>query len=154
MGYGTYTFLVTSDLRNLDPSVVLGLFTYDPRESRVGNSEIDIEAAKWGNAGDPNNADYSIQPTDPDPKHRMKRVRLGAPPYVARFIWAKDHVAFSVTDASGDEHNFIGTHLPAPPAKTTQAVINLWLYDNKAPADGQPMEIVLSSFSHHSQRPR
>ena len=148
MGYGTYVFTVLSDLRHFDPSVVLGMFTYDPMGSSVGNSEIDIEVSKWAVPNNLNDVEYSIQPTISDPTHRQKALPLGGPPYFAKFVWARDHVTFSVTDASGNTHGFVGTNLPAPPAETTQTDINLWLVNGKAPARGEPVEVILTSFRY------
>jgi hypothetical protein len=42
MGYGTYIFTVQGDMRNLDPNVVLGLFTWDSYNHAQANSEVDI----------------------------------------------------------------------------------------------------------------
>jgi len=148
VGYGTYTFKVKSDLRNFDPSVVLGMFTYDTTESNVGSSEVDIEIAKWSNPKDPNDVEYSIYPIDADPTHHGKRFPLGTPPYTAQFVWTKTHVAFSVKDATGNTHSFVGTNLPAPPAKPTKAFLNLWLFHGNAPVRGKPIEIVISSFHY------
>jgi hypothetical protein len=120
-----------------------------PDGCSLGVSEIDVEVqVTLNNPNDPNDVEYSIQPTNPDPTHRQKALPLGGPPYVAKFVWARDHVTFSVTDASGNTHSFVRTNLPAPPAKTTQTDVNLWLFNNKAPVRGQPVEIILNSFSY------
>jgi hypothetical protein len=145
-GYGTYTWRILSDLRGLSPSVVLGMFTYDPRANEsTGNSEIDIEATRWGHPSR-NNVEYSIQPTGPDPTGRQKAFALGRPPYVARFTWTSARVAFAVTDANGHPHSFTSTVLPAAPTATTRAYINLWLFHSQAPA--HPLDITLGSFSY------
>ena len=146
-GYGTYTFTVLSDLRSLDPSVVLGLFTYDTSGRSAGNSEIDIEATRWGIARRPGkNATYSVQPTDPDPTHRQRAFALGPPPYTARFVWTPTQVNFTLTDGDGNPHRFTGTHLPGAPASTTHAYINLWLFHSKAPR--HPLDITVGSFGY------
>ena len=46
-GYGTYTWVVASDLTQLDPSVVLGMFTWSDVPDHA-HREIDIEFARWG----------------------------------------------------------------------------------------------------------
>jgi hypothetical protein len=62
-GYGTYRFFVESVVDALDPSVVLGLFTYDDDPTGTGgHREIDVEMSRWGIAADPTNAQFVIQP--------------------------------------------------------------------------------------------
>jgi len=64
VGYGEYTFYVSSRVDQLDKNVVLGLFTYDNNTCNSdAYSEIDIEFAKWG----PCllcNSQFSVQPTN------------------------------------------------------------------------------------------
>ncbi len=47
LGYGTYTWVLASRVDNLDPNMVLGLFTYDSNPA-YNNREIDIEASRSG----------------------------------------------------------------------------------------------------------
>src|SRR6185436_4788625 len=62
LGYGTYRWYIESRVDNLDPSVVLGLFTWsDPAPEN--HREIDIEMSKWADANN-QNAQYVIQPYD------------------------------------------------------------------------------------------
>src|SRR5262249_50044225 len=60
LGYGTYTWDVASPLNSLDPSVVLGLFTWNDLPD-YNHRELDIEFAKWGRAAN-NNVWYTVQP--------------------------------------------------------------------------------------------
>ncbi len=62
MGYGTYIFTVQGDLRNLDPNVVLGLFTWDTHNHEQANSEVDIEFSKWGILDETKTLQYGVQP--------------------------------------------------------------------------------------------
>src|SRR5574341_2445673 len=50
-GYGTYRFYIDSYVDNLDPNVVLGLFTWSDNPD-YNHREIDQEFARWA---DPNN---------------------------------------------------------------------------------------------------
>ncbi len=61
MGYGTYVFKVRTPPADLDPNVVLGLFTYS-RASAYSHREIDIEFSAWGQNGEPVLGQYVIQP--------------------------------------------------------------------------------------------
>jgi hypothetical protein len=60
LGYGTYRFVV-QDSGHLDPSAVLGFFTWDDTRSEGFHNELDIELSRWG---DPKgkNAQYVVQP--------------------------------------------------------------------------------------------
>jgi len=60
-GYGSYRFELDSAVNEINPSVVLGLFTWsdDPAYS---HREIDIECSRWANPGDVNNAQDVGQP--------------------------------------------------------------------------------------------
>lgn len=63
MGYGTYIFTIQGDPVNLDPDVVLGLFTWDDSTFQTqANSEVDIEFAKWGEDTVENTLQYGVQP--------------------------------------------------------------------------------------------
>src|SRR4051812_19512341 len=48
-GYGTYRWYLDSPVDNLDPNVVLGLFTWSDLPD-YANREIDIEFSRWGAA--------------------------------------------------------------------------------------------------------
>jgi hypothetical protein len=61
-GYGTYTFTVESELSDLDPNVVLGLFTYDEHNCDQMYSEVDIEFTRWGRASSDTNLHFTVQP--------------------------------------------------------------------------------------------
>jgi hypothetical protein len=46
-GFGTYRFTLRSDVVDLDPNVVLGLFTWSD-DAAFSHREIDIEISRWG----------------------------------------------------------------------------------------------------------
>src|SRR5512135_1367048 len=59
-GYGTYRFTLDSPVDALDPSAVLGLFTWND-DPAYNHREIDIEMSRWGAAAN-QNAQYVVQP--------------------------------------------------------------------------------------------
>lgn len=62
-GYGTYVFTTASDLTIMKEKEVLGLFTWnDYSFQQEGNSEIDVELARWNNTTDSLLLTYSVQP--------------------------------------------------------------------------------------------
>ena len=54
LSYGTYSFVLGSPVDQLDPNVVLGLFTWDATSAQYAHREIDIELSRWGNANSAN----------------------------------------------------------------------------------------------------
>src|SRR3989442_12920365 len=60
LGYGTYRFYLDSAVDGLDPSVVLGLFTWNDAPD-YNHREIDIEFSRWGSVNN-QNAQYVVQP--------------------------------------------------------------------------------------------
>jgi len=61
LGYGTY-IVVVRDTTHLEPAAVLSMNTFDDWGGDQHYREIDIEFARWGDAGNKNNAQYGIQP--------------------------------------------------------------------------------------------
>jgi hypothetical protein len=93
-GYGTFTWSVDSNLRNIDRWRVVGLFVWVPN----GN-EQDIEFARWGVPHTPTG--WSVAWT--------RHVRTGYSnfavtpytPYTVRLIWTPAFTRFVVIDARG-----------------------------------------------------
>ena len=61
LGHGTYRFYLDSPVDNLDPNVVLGLFTWSD-DPAYADREIDVECSRWANAADSDNAQFVVQP--------------------------------------------------------------------------------------------
>src|SRR5205085_5759584 len=96
LGFGTYTWQLASAVGTLDPNVVLGLFTWDDATA-YNHRELDIEFARWGNASDPTNAQYVVQPYST----AGNLVRFTEPadaPTTHSFQWQSASVNFSSTD--------------------------------------------------------
>jgi hypothetical protein len=147
LGYGTYRFSVDSSLGDLDPNVTLGLFTWsdDPAEN---NREMDIEIARWGDAADPTNAQYVVQPAGP-PGHLTRFTQPSSPPRsIQSFTWLPDQVDFASTREDGlpiAATDYTGDDVPTPGSERVH--INLWLYAGLAPTDGDSVEVTLSNFT-------
>lgn len=146
-GYGTYTFELASAVHALDPNVVLGMFTWSDK-ARYAHREIDIEVARWGSATDQTNAQYVVQP--PETPDRLKRVTL--PPDATTthsFTWLPASISWESRRADGtliDSFSYTGPDRPVPGDERVR--LNLWLYQGGAPADGQPVEVLVRSFRH------
>lgn len=145
-GYGTYTFALASPVDTLDRNVVLGLFTWSDR-APYAHREIDIEFARWGNAGDPTNAQYVVQPYD-KPAHLRRFTQPAASQSLHRFGWYPGQVSWASYNASGgfiDDYAYAGTDVPR--AGDERVHLNFWLFNGAAPTNGSPAEVIVSSFT-------
>jgi len=145
-GYGTYTFTLASPVDDLDPNVVLGLFTWSDR-ARFAHREIDIEFARWGNAGDPTNAQYVVQPWDA-PNHTTRFTQPAVTRSTHSFTWRPGSITWQSLDGAGAQiaaGSSSGSDVP--PSGDERVRLNLWLFEGAAPTDGQPVEVVVESFT-------
>src|SRR6185503_10281752 len=143
--YGTYTFNIASRVDALDQNAVLGLFTWSDR-TQYANREIDIEFARWGNPADPTNGQYVVQPYD-RPAHLKRITQPASSPSSHRFSWQQNRVSWESYDANGglvDQYVYTGSDVPRTGDERVH--LNLWLFRGAAPANGAPVEVVLSSF--------
>lgn len=138
-GYGTYSWNVSSPINNFDPNVVLGLFTWNDRPA-YHNREIDFEASRWGDASDPTNAQFVVQPWQR--RGNVKRIRTTAALSTISFTWKPRSVTFHYNDQTWV---YTGRSVPRP---YTGVQMNLWLMDGQAPTDNQPAEVILSGFGY------
>lgn len=155
-GYGTYRFFLDSAVDALDPNVVLGLFTYDDDPTTTGgHREIDVEMSRWGNALDPTNAQFVVQPYHIPGNLTRWTIPAGAAPTTHSFTWSNGHVDFfshhgtfapppaSVPQISTWSH----TSASVPTPGDERVRMNLWLYNGSAPVNGQETEVVISRFT-------
>jgi hypothetical protein len=143
LGYGTYEWVVASDVTTLDPHTVLGLFTYD-WHGGTASSEIDIEFARWGATADADLVEFSVQPAGAGQNRRSPL--SGAPPYACRFRWAPGRVDFSVRDGGGRLTAFTSTTDVFAPSASAWPFVNLWLNRGSAPTGPQAVELSRFSF--------
>lgn len=148
LGYGTYTWTL-APVPNLDPNVVLGLFTWNDAPD-FAHREIDIELARWGNAADPTNAQYVVQPWDADDHDERWTLGSGLGSTIHSFTWTEGRVDFVSTRADDGSvlrrWSYVGSDVPVPGGENPR--MNLWLFRGAAPTDGQAVEIIIESFSH------
>jgi hypothetical protein len=145
-GYGTYTFHLASPVHDLDPNVVLGLFTWSDR-SRHAHREIDIEFSRWGDAADPTNAQYVVQPYSVA-NHLTRFTQPASTTSAHAFTWRPGRIDWLSRDASGATiaaTTYTGTDVP--PTGDERVRLNLWLFGGAAPTDGQPVEVIVDSFT-------
>ncbi|XP_053206309.1 uncharacterized protein LOC128390584 [Panonychus citri] len=150
LGYGTYSWTISSETGNLPAQVTLGMFTWEDWAREVHNREIDIEFAKWGKPSDPTNAQFTLQP------HRVKGnvKRLTVYPSSgstrAEFTWSPCGVTFRLIKQGicyGQYLNHTDTKYHMSNGKE-KVHINLWLWAGKPPdTKGQPVIVKFKSFT-------
>ena len=152
LGYGTYRFYIDSALNNLDPSVVLGLFTWND-DPAYNHREMDIEFARWGSATN-NNGWYTVQPYDVagnQVNFPQSATSLGS---TQAFEWRSNLTAYfssltgfatvpSSTNPLIFDHTFSSG---VPPTGGENPRINLWLFRGRAPAGRATVEIIINRF--------
>ena len=143
LGYGTYRWVVNSDLSTIDAYDVVGMFVWG--DAPPSNNEIDIEAAHWGNLAWPSGSGTVWQDFDAD-KSKSKSFDYSAhPPYVNQFTWAPGSVAYRITDGTGNVL-FEWTLLNGVPTPSVEVpIVNFWRFEDVAPSSARSVR--LSSFS-------
>ena len=151
LGYGTYRFYLNNEVHDLDPNIVLGLFTWSD-DAAFAHRELDIEVARWGNPAN-DNAQFVVQPYDFQGHIFRFTWPPGAPQSTHSFVWGNGSASFSsqvghfdpggpppVVTASYDFFDAI----PEPGDENPR--INLWLMQENIPTDGQQAEVIIDRF--------
>jgi hypothetical protein len=143
LGYGTYRWVVTTDLSTLDANEVLGMFTYGG--SSPSNNEIDIEPSHWGHLGWPTGSATVWQDAAAGRSQSKTFDYSARPPYVNQFTWTPGAISYLVTDATGATLFRWTTTSGVPTASSEVPMVNYWRFDDVPPAGVRSMR--LSSFS-------
>jgi hypothetical protein len=153
-GYGSYRFELDSPVDNLNPSVVLGLFTWSD-DPAYTHREIDIECGRWANPNDVNNAQYVVQPWD-WPGHLVRyAVSASLTNSTHLFTWETNRVSYQSQRGSYSPtpaptniiSSWVFTDASAVPQTGDENIrINLWLINGNAPTDNREVEFVIKSF--------
>ncbi len=148
LGYGTYRFTIDSELADLDPNAVLGLFTWND-DPTFNHREIDIEFSRWGNAEDPTNVQYTVQPYTVNANLQRWTLNPGYGQASHSFRWTKNSIGFSSQAAGTTLQSWTYTRragIPRPGGENPR--INLWLFRGAAPQNGLPVEVIVSKFEY------
>lgn len=139
LGYGTYRWVVKSDLGALDSHEVLGMFTYGG--SSPSHNEIDIEPSHWGRPEWPSGSATVWQ----DPLAGLNQVKTfrytGRPPYVNQFTWTPGRISYVITEAGGATllDWTVTSGVPTPSSEVP--MINYWRFQGEPPAEVRSMRI-------------
>ena len=131
-------------LAALDPNAVLGLFTWND-DPAYNHREIDVEFSRFGNAADPTNGQFVVQPY----ATTGNLVRITQPSAVTTsthaFTWRTSSVDFATSAATPSSWTYAGPDVPQPGGE--HARMNLWLFRGQPPSNGLPIEVVITSFT-------
>lgn len=143
LGYGTYRWVVATDLSGLDANAVFGMFTYGG--SDPSNNEIDIEASHWGDMSSPTGSATVWQDADAALSEEHDFRYSKRPPYVNQFTWSPGRIKYVVTDRTGATLFSRTVTTGVPRASTEATFINDWRYKNVAPSSVRTIRV--SSFA-------
>lgn len=156
-GYGTYDWTVQSPLDDMDPSFVLGLFTYG--QSRAySHREIDIEFSAWDNPEYLDRGQFAVQPYH-DAGHMLTfPLSMAAGSTRHRMTWSPGRIDFASWTGTNDKpaspadgllSEWSFTESDSVPVPGDEKVhMNFYLMGGgNAPSRGMNAEIVLSGFS-------
>lgn len=146
IGYGTYRFYIDSAVADLDPNVVLGLFTWNDDPS-FNHREIDIEFSRWGRKQGPN-AQYVVQPFSSSSVLQFQMPSILQSTH--SFVWQPHAVDFqsnrnlTSTPAEADViKRWSGfSNIPIPGGENPR--INLWLYGGSKPLNNRVAEVIIN----------
>jgi len=144
LGYGTYTFVVSTPPCQIDDRAILGLFTYGA-DPEFEHREIDVEVSRWGDASLPN-TQFVVQPYQVAENIHRFEVPKGLQDVQFKFVWKPDSVSFRAASESFiKEWTFSRQKVPVP--KDEAVRINYWLMGGQPPAVPRTYEVVISRFS-------
>jgi hypothetical protein len=153
-GYGSYRFELDSVVNDINPSVVLGLFTWSD-DPAYTHREIDVECGRWANPGDLNNAQYVVQPWD-WPNHLARyAVPAGLATSTHSFTWESNRVSYQALrgtySPSPAPTNLISSWVfnraaDVPQTGDENVRLNLWLINGNAPTNNSEVEFIVKSF--------
>jgi hypothetical protein len=144
LGYGTYTFVV-HEASHLDPSAVLGFFTWDDSGPEQNHRELDVEVSRWGS---PENKDaqYVVQP------HyvaaNVYRFKLPTGRLTHSFRWEPDHALFQTLGPRGQVVARREFTSGVPVSGTESVRMNLYYYRASPKPPSGNVEVVVERFMY------
>lgn len=154
-GYGTYVFNTISRVGAINENIILGLFTWDNFAPNDYYREIDIEFARWGDAFNPTNAQYVIQPYEVSGNLQRWYIPVNLDSSTHTIDWQNDNINFKAMyglqyeppfDSLLFEWDYFGQHLTKPGQENIR--INFWLRFGYAPTNSQEAEVIISGFKY------
>jgi len=151
-GLGNYRFELNSRVDNLDPNLVLGLFTWSD-DPVYANREIDVECSRFGNPADPTCAQFVVQPYNLPGHLTRYSVPVALTNSTHLFIWESNRIRFesqrngySANPIAGNVISTWDYSLSTPQPGDENVRLNFWLMNGLPPTNGREAEIVIKSF--------
>ena len=164
LGFGTYQWIIQGNVYAMDPTTVLGLFSYGPAH-HIGTDaedEIDIEFSQWNKTCHGCNADFTVYPATGNRKPKgvsawEDNFRVsGGTLTTARMEWFADHIVFTLMNGAQpigtvadviktEKYTSDATNIPKSAAPVG---INLWCF-KQTPAEDQSVVIRKFEFRAH-----
>ena len=148
LGFGTYEWDVVGDasaLGGADPHVVLGMFLY-----KNDTEELDIELARWGNSSThAHNADFVNQPGTGAGNRGFWTLPPGHAQTTYRIQWNATAVVWTAFSPQRSGQPFAQqvsrSNVPAD-EEGMLVHLNLWMFQGKATAIPDVIEVIFSGF--------
>ena len=149
LSYGTYKFIVNTDLSRMASSLTLGMFLWSDNEE-FAHREIDIEAGRWG---DPRNDDMQFVLQPYSVPSNMLRFSLGRfiDASIHSFTWAPGRIVFETLNGGTTVKRFEVSGGVPPPGGGQHVRINLWNTTETLISDGLT-EVVITNFTYEPWR--
>jgi len=146
LGYGTYKWVVGTNLAGQDLWTVLGLFTYDgSATANAVHSENDIEFSRWG-APAASPLTFTVIPGGSGQRRFVPNVGADAP-YTCTLVWRPGSVRFTVTGAGGETIGDFTSTAGVQSPNNAIPVINWYLSEGHAPQTDARQSVTIKSFS-------
>ena len=154
-GYGSYRFELDSAVNDINPGVVLGLFTWSD-DPAYTHREIDVECGRWADTNDVNNAQYVVQPWDWAGHLVRYTVPAGLTNSTHRFTWESNRISYQSQRGSYSPSpaptnvisSWVFSDANAVPRTGDENVrLNLWLINGTPPTDNQEVEFIIKSLN-------
>jgi hypothetical protein len=153
LGFGEYQFQVVGRIDQLDPNIVLGLFSYPVSD---GSDEIDIEYTKWGGP-QTTSGNWAVYPDQSGHgnAHETFPISLDGTYTTNRYTWKSQQVFFQTLGGHQEDNtNELAGWIYKPsepliniPQQPMPVHINFWLFTGDPPLDGNEAEIIIHSFT-------
>jgi len=137
LGYGSYSFVIDSDIGALDPNIVVGLFTWSDDDA-FANREIDVEFSRWGDPA-ASNAQFAVQPYEA----RRHLVRFNVPRGSRRSTWS---IGWEPASVAFEGYASAILRDAVPPPGNAVAHINIWLAGARPPINRREAELIVDHF--------
>jgi beta-glucanase (GH16 family) len=144
-GFGRYEVEVQGPIGAIDRNVVLGIFTYPPKDvGPDGTNEIDIEIARWGHSKAPQINYTAWFRSRKGRRYARVQVPNDLTDAAFRMIWQPEQVRWESSLPNVKPFTLKGDIANQPQLLK----INLWLFKEQQPFNQQETEFIIKSLRY------